>query len=74
MPALVGPFSADGAYMRNLNAALLPQDRDYSSFEALPYEAMLATAKGYVCTVATMLHFMEVNNPSRSKYEGLAKE
>lgn len=73
-PAPVGPFRVDDAYMCNLNAALLPTDRDYSLFEALSYEVMLATTKDYACTIMTMLRFMEVNNPSRSKYEGLAKE
>lgn len=73
-PAPVGPFRSNGAYMCNLNVALLSPVKYYSSFEALSYEAMLATTKGYACTIATTLHFMEVNNLSRSKYEGLAKE
>lgn len=38
------PFRADGAYMYNLNMTFLPQERNYSSFEVLSYEAMLAMA------------------------------
>lgn len=70
----MGTFMADGSYMWGLNVALLPSGRDYSSFHELTYKGMIVTAKSYACTVATMLRFMEVNNPYRSKFEGLAME
>lgn len=60
--------------MQNLNTTLLPRRKDYILFEALSFEAMLAIGKGYACTVATMLRFIEVNNLNRPKYEGLVKE
>lgn len=60
--------------MRSLNAALLLPGKDYSSFHELTYEAMMATTKGYACTIVTMLYFLEVNNPNHSKFESLAKE
>lgn len=70
----IGTFRADDPYKRGLNTTLLLHGKDYSSFQELTYKGMLATAKGYAYIVATMLRFMEVNNPNMSKFEGLAKE